>query len=384
MGTIMTRKKKDGSQSFTAVIRKKQKGKVVLTLTETFQNQRSAQRWMKQRERELNAPNGLERVMAKTANKTWSDAIEDYIGAAREKFGKTKSANLTYLQRLDFGKLAVEETTDHDFFKLAQDLLRGVQACPSDKEKDCPEHYALKPRLPQTVQSYMATLSAVVTYGGTSSKVEMPIGEFHKAIASLKHHKLVKRSEKRTRRPTVEEMNRLLSHFHANYTADQRRVPMHKIVGAAITLAHRQADLCKLKWNDVDEGAMKLTLRDMKSPKGSAGNDKELWVTDEGMKIIQSMPHRKDRVFPYHSDTVSRLFTQACEILGIEDLRFHDLRHDAISRFFEMDLEGGTRDKILKFTGHTPDGSLSRYINIEHKSDKYKNWEWWPILFASL
>ena len=32
MGTIMTRAKKDGSQSYTATIRKKQKGKVVLTL----------------------------------------------------------------------------------------------------------------------------------------------------------------------------------------------------------------------------------------------------------------------------------------------------------------------------------------------------------------
>ncbi|WP_386166734.1 tyrosine-type recombinase/integrase [Sulfitobacter pontiacus] len=384
MGTIMTRAKKDGSQSYTATIRKKQKGKVVLTLTETFPNERSAKRWIKQRESDLNAKGALDKAIHSKQRKTWSDVIADYSAASPNGFGKTKTANLAYLQRLDFGQIAVEDTDDHTFFKLAQDLLRGVQAPPADKDLDCREHYDLKPREPQTVNSYMATLRTVVRYGGPISRIEMPIAEFETAKLTLTHQGYVARSAKRNRRPTFDEMDRLMAYFHDNYMADTRRVPMHKLIGAAIALAHRQKALSLVAWSDFDASNARLIVRDMKHPRETVGNDKETWITEEGMKIISSMPRSDERIFPYHSDTISRLFTEACKILKIDDLHFHDLRHDAISRFFEIGLGGGSRDKILKYTGHSPDGSLSRYIHVEQEGDKYEQWRWWPLLFAPL
>ncbi|MBL3608662.1 hypothetical protein [Rhodovulum sulfidophilum] len=53
MGTIMQRRKKDGATSYTAVIRKKKGGKVVLTLTETFKSETAAERWIRKTERAL-------------------------------------------------------------------------------------------------------------------------------------------------------------------------------------------------------------------------------------------------------------------------------------------------------------------------------------------
>ena len=384
MGTIMERQKKDGAKSFTAVIRKKKGGKVVLTLSDTFQSRQAAERWMKKTERDLKGKGALDRAVAARQRKNWADVISDYCDASPEGFGKTKAANLSYLQRLDFGKLAVEETEEHDFFRLGQDLLNGVQAPPADPLADCPEHYTLKPRKPQTVNSYMATLRAVVSYGGPISKIDMPIAAFEIAMRTLKHQRMVGRSETRNRRPTFDELDRLLTHFLDRYRADRRRVPMHKVIGAAITLGHRQEALCRIPWDDIDEEKARLTIRNMKHPRRTQGNDVETWVTYEGMKMIMSMPREKDRVFPYSPDTVSRLFTEACQILGIKDLHFHDLRHEAISRFFEIGLGGGSRDIIMKYTGHSPDGSLSRYIHVEQVGHKYAGWKWWPILFAPL
>lgn len=384
MGTIMTRAKKDGSKSYTATIRKKQKGKVVLTETETFPSKLSAERWIKKRESELKDKGALVKAIQSKRCKTWSDVIADYCAASQNEFGKTKTANLAYLQRLDFGQIAVEGTDDHTFFKLGQDLHRGVQAPPADKDLDCPKHYELKPRKPQTVNSYMATLCTVVSYGGPISRIELPITEFETAKRTLTHQGYLARSAKRDRRPTLNEMDRLMAYFYDNYMADTRRVPMHKVTGAAITLAHRQKALSLIPWDDFDANNARLTIRNMKHPRETVGNDKETWITEEGMKIILSMPRTDERIFPYHSDTISRLFTKACKILGIEDLHFHDLRHDAISRFFEIGLGGGTRDKILKYTGHAPDGNLSRYIHIEQEGDKYEGWKWWPVLFAPL
>lgn len=150
----MIREKKDGSQSYTAVIRKKKKGIVILTMTETFMSEQSAKRWVKKRERGLTTKDAVNKIINLKKRKNWSDIIADYCEASSKTFGKTKTANLAYLQRLDFGKVAVENTDAHTFFSLSKDLLIGVQAPPSDSRKDSPEHYALHPRLPQTVNSY--------------------------------------------------------------------------------------------------------------------------------------------------------------------------------------------------------------------------------------
>ncbi|WP_116597001.1 hypothetical protein [Primorskyibacter marinus] len=89
MGTIITRAKKDGSQNYTATARKKQKGKVVLTETDTFPNERSAKRWIRQRESELKAKGALTRAFQTKRRKIWSDVIADYCAASPNGFGKT-------------------------------------------------------------------------------------------------------------------------------------------------------------------------------------------------------------------------------------------------------------------------------------------------------
>lgn len=58
----------------------------------------------------------VDRAIAKRKRKTWVDVIDDYIAASPEGFGKTKTANLAYLQRLDFGKMGVDSTDSYDFF----------------------------------------------------------------------------------------------------------------------------------------------------------------------------------------------------------------------------------------------------------------------------
>ncbi|MCA1287912.1 hypothetical protein [Salipiger bermudensis] len=62
MGTIMARQKKDGAKSFTAVIRKKKGGKIVLTLSDTFSSRQAAERWMKKTERDLKDKGALDRL----------------------------------------------------------------------------------------------------------------------------------------------------------------------------------------------------------------------------------------------------------------------------------------------------------------------------------
>jgi len=46
---------------------------------------------------------------------------------------------------------------------------------------------------------------------------------------------------------------------------------------------------------------------------------------------------------------------------GIEDLRFHDLRHEAVSRFFEMGLNV---PEVALISGHKDYRMLARYTHM--------------------
>ena len=77
------------------------------------------------------------------------------------------------------------------------------------------------------------------------------------------------------------------------------------------------------------------------------------------------------RVFPHHSKSVGATFHRACKELDIEDLRFHDLRHEGTGRLFEA---GFALEKVALVTGHKDWKMLRRYTNLKpedlHKLQK--------------
>lgn len=80
-----------------------------------------------------------------------------------------------------------------------------------------------------------------------------------------------------------------------------------------------------------------------------------------------------DEIFPYNPASVSSAWTKACEILGIEGLKFHDLRHEGISRLFEM---GWDIPRVASVSGHRTWQTLVRYTHLEKEGDKYEGWPW--------
>jgi integrase len=68
-----------------------------------------------------------------------------------------------------------------------------------------------------------------------------------------------------------------------------------------------------------------------------------------------------DIVFNIRPDSVSQAFERACKRAGIEGLRFHDLRHEATSRFFEKGLN---TMEVATITGHKTLEMLNRYTHL--------------------
>jgi hypothetical protein len=77
---------------------------------------------------------------------------------------------------------------------------------------------------------------------------------------------------------------------------------------------------------------------------------------------VQAQPHKSPYIFPYDPKSVSAAFTRACKLLGIKDLHFHDLRHEATSRLFER---GYQIHEVAQFTLHDSWNELKRYANLK-------------------
>ncbi len=382
MGTITARKTKDYGLRFTVQIRKTKNKKLIYKDAATFASETAAKAWNKRQEAAWKCPQQRELMVngqaAQRAEKTVRDVIQAYLDVVGENIGRTTAGNLDTFCRMDFGDKIAKELTAGDFAELARDLAKGVKPDPKDPKNATPDHFTLRPRAPSTVMSYMATLGTVIRYGGVYVNEKLPVAEYDEAMASLRHTKVVKKSNQRNRRPTLTELDLLMEYFHSRYQGNDRCVPMHKLVAAAIFKCHRQGELVRARWKDFDQAREKLIIHNLKHPRGAEGNHVAVMVSEEALAIVNSMPRRQDddRVFPYHKDTVCRLFTEACKVLGIEDLHFHDLRHEGVSRLFELGMDVSM---VAKHTGHKSWQTLQRYTHIEMQGDKYKGWPWWDV-----
>jgi integrase len=72
-----------------------------------------------------------------------------------------------------------------------------------------------------------------------------------------------------------------------------------------------------------------------------------------------------DRIFPISANAFRLAWGRVKSRAGIDDLNFHDLRHEAISRFFEM---GMTIPEVASISGHRDARMLFRYAHAERQS----------------
>lgn len=176
---------------------------------------------------------------------------------------------------------------------------------------------------------------------------------------------MIGRSFERDRRPTDDEIELLLEHFDNKSNAI---IPMARIVRFAIATAMRQEEICKIEWQDVDLKRRIVVVRDRKDPRRKAGNHQKVpllnltgydaWQILLEQKILTG---GKGRCFPYHHKSVGTAFRRGRQELGTDDLRFHDLRHEATSRLFEAGL---SIERVALVTGHKDWKMLRRYTNL--------------------
>ena len=121
--------------------------------------------------------------------------------------------------------------------------------------------------------------------------------------------------------------------------------------------AMRRGEILSLTWQDIDKDKRLAYLRDTKN-----GHPRFVPLTDRAIKAISHGDTCNQRVFPMTGNAVQLAWKRLKKRHGIEGVRFHDLRHEAISRFFDMGL---TVPEVASISGHRTVSMLFRYAHAD-------------------
>lgn len=347
MATITARTRRDGTTGYTAQIHIKKAGKIVHTESETFDRKQAAVTWAKMREAKLAKPGALD--VLKQPDPTLGEAIDQYIRESRRALGRTK-----------------------------EQVLRAIKAAPLGGRQ--PHYCIVLPRPEgQAADGWELPSASCRRLHGRAPRMELPAESAcdRRCACRTKKLGLTSRSVRRERRPSLDELNRILTHFSRSRAKHIYSVDMVKVTGFALFSIRRLEEITRITWKDLDEAGSRVMVRDMKHPGEKIGNDQWCDLPPEALRIIQSMPQTDERIFPWSGDAIGAQVTRAMKFLEIDDLHFHDLRHEGVSRLFEM---GWNIPHVAAVSGHRSWNSLKRYTHLRQTGDKYESWHWLATL----
>jgi integrase len=118
----------------------------------------------------------------------------------------------------------------------------------------------------------------------------------------------------------------------------------------------RRSEILSLRWENIDHEYAIATLPDTKN-----GSKREVPLTAKAKQVLKSLSIQGDHVFPTSDCAVRHAWDRLVKRAGIKDLRFHDLRHEAVSSFFEMGL---SVPEVALISGHKDYRMLARYTHL--------------------
>jgi integrase len=144
-----------------------------------------------------------------------------------------------------------------------------------------------------------------------------PFEQADKAL--LKGH-----NKKRKRRIATTEEDKLFKHL-----AGMRNPAMLQIVALALATGMRRSEVLFLEWDYIKKGYILLPEDATKSQE-----ERTVWISKDAQAILDTIKRveRQKRLFMYTIDGFKTNFYRAVKACGIEDLRFHDLRREHITR----------------------------------------------------
>lgn len=305
------------------------------SISKTFPTKREAEAWGRRVELEMDG----QQAVAASGDMTVAELVKQYR-RLREELGRPIDpvTNTEYmLQHLaqDLGTERVCDLTPQRLAKWAK--TRATEGAGG-----------------YTVNMELSQLGTAIRH--TASFLGVVLPDVVAAARPLLHYgQLISGGGRRTRRPTEDELARLLA-----WLRERNPITADAVHVAAIT-GLRRGELARIEWADVDELRRAVLVRQRKHPRRVEARDEWVPLLGDAWAIVQRQSRDYGRIFPVSRETLTDSVTAGVRALGIPDLRLHDMRRQATSALREMGFDGPARKAV---TGHRSDEIHERYVVV--------------------
>ena len=328
--SIKKRTLKSGEPRFTVDIVVKKNSAIIHRESKTFRKKELARTYALKRVSELEDPN-----FSHQKSVPLYVLLDKFMEEPDlwDKTGRTKQYVIKFLRNCDIVKIESNKLRTSDLIQHCKDR-KGAGTGGA------------------TIYHDIAYLRAVMKMAKPVFNINANFQIFEEAVPVLIDMGLIGKSQKRTRRPTSEELERLkigLEKRESFRPNGKTRIPFTDILEFSILTCMRVGEVCKLRWEDLNREHKTVIVRDRKDPRKKEGNHMIVPLLGESFEIALKQSNKGALIFPYNPRSISAGFQRVCNELEIEDLRYHDLRREGASRLFE---KGYSIEEVAQVTGH--------------------------------
>ena len=296
-------------------------------VTKTFNLKSDALLWARETESQVErGEKGLVRNVLKQI--TLSELIDRYVQEvlpSKKAYVQEKSA-IELFREEPFAKIKLSKLTGNEIQRYAQKRLSTVTA--------------------DTFLRQFGVFRHMINIA--RSRWGIPVSEALVTSVSLPSP-----SKGRTRRLVGEEGLRLMSSAR-----ECENDYLEAVITIALETAMRQSEILRIQ-----EQHINFELRTLLIPETKNGKPRTIPLSKLAFSILSTrVLSERGLIFPHTSSALRQSWRRLVKRIDIEDLRFHDLRHEAISRLFEKGLNLA---EVMLISGHTDHRMLLRYTHLE-------------------
>jgi len=310
------------------------------TTTRSFPNKTQAQRWARQVEEKMDRhdwhdPSLLTDWTVGQLIKTYRESVD---------LGNSEKSCLNNIDRYC-----------HDYSLATFDSIKIMQYIR--------DRAGIEEAKPATIQMDIIFMQKILKYANSHLNIPARIKEVNKARDIMRPQGLIGSPEERIRRPTQDELDQLKEYYTSPNYRRLAKNDMWGLIEFAIASTFRLGEICRIRWDDFDDVKQTILIRDRKHPVKL--RDTIVPLVGDAFTILVNREETDELIFPINKRSVSSTFPRHCQKLGIVDLRFHDFRHEGISRLFEHGLDIA---QVATISGHLDWKSLKRYVQLKPES----------------
>lgn len=311
-------------------------------ISKSFRTKAMAQDWARKIEDEM--VRGVHIDTREASKMTVGDLLDWYM-AEIVPLNKSQAFHLTNCRTIKAD----------DISRLTLDLLSPSDVLEYVKRRRSTITRLGRPVETSTVRKEVNTLAKALTSVVTLRGIRLHSNPVNEARQILGATKVLTPPSPRRRRLEGDEEGRLL-----NAMARTKEAKFAVLVALASGL--RLSEIIRIRREQIirRNGLPFLDLPDTKTGRGY-----EIPLAPVAAEILEALPVSVDgRLFRNRPDSISQAFARATRRAGIADLRFHDLRREALTRLFER---GYTVPEVMAISHHEDPATLLKvYTAVEN------------------